>query len=89
MKRSAAACCTARPPATEPVKATKSMRGSLITRVVSAWLRWRNWNSPLGRPPARSEAKNRSAQSGVCAECLSRTALPAISAGITALTAVR
>ena len=31
MKRAAAACCTACPPGTEPVNATKAMRGSAIT----------------------------------------------------------
>ena len=34
MKRSAAARCTAWPPSTEPVKATKSTRGSAISRAV-------------------------------------------------------
>ena len=45
-----AARCTAWPPATEPVNATKSTRGSRIARSVSAWLMCSAWNTPSGRP---------------------------------------
>ena len=53
MKRSAAARCTACPPATEPVKATKSTRASRITRSVSACSRCSNWNTPGGQSGGR------------------------------------
>src|SRR3954463_129887 len=45
--------------------------------------------SPSGSPAAFAASSIRSAQSGVWCECLRTTALPAISAGTTALTAVR
>ena len=47
------------------------------------------WNTPLGKPAASKHSANRSAHSGVCAECLRITALPAINAGITLFTAIR
>src|SRR2546430_796386 len=50
MKRSAAARCTACPPSTEPVKATKSTSGLSIIPSVSSCDRWRYWNTPAGRP---------------------------------------
>src|SRR5450759_1608394 len=40
------------------------------------------------KPAVRKAAANRSATSGVCAECLSNTVLPASNAGTMALTAV-
>ncbi len=89
MNRSAAARCTACPPATEPVNATKSTRGSRMTRSVSAWLRCRAWNAPSGSPASRRHCSNRSAHSGVCAECFRTTTLPAMSAGTTLFTAIR
>ena len=89
MKRPAAAVSTMSPPATEPVKATKSTSGAPIMRSVSAWLRCRYWNTPSGRPAAAKALAKRSAHRGVCAECLRITALPAMIAGTTELTAVR
>ena len=90
MKRRAAACCTAWPPATEPVKLTKSTR-ALVDRSapVASWLRCRCWNTPAGSPAAANASPIRSAHSGVWAECFRITALPAINAGTTAFTAVR
>ncbi|MDT4885861.1 hypothetical protein FQZ97_1221480 [compost metagenome] len=89
MKRPAAARSTMAPPGTEPVKDTCWIAGAWINCSVSAWLRCRYWNTPSGRPASAKAATMRSAHSGVCAECLSSTALPASSAGITAFTAVR
>ena len=89
MKRCAAARCTARPPATEPVNATKSTRGSRMIWSVSSCEACSTWNAPLGRPAAARHSANRSAASGVCAECLSTTTLPAMSAGTTLFTAMR
>ena len=79
----------ARPPATDPVKATKSTRGSRMTRSVSACSRCSTVNTPAGRPAAAKHSAKRSPHSGVCAECFSTTALPASSAGTTLLTAIR
>ena len=45
--------------------------------------------APSGRPAASKASAKRSAHSGVCAECFSTTALPAISAGTTLFTAIR
>jgi hypothetical protein len=47
------------------------------------------WSSPSGRPAVFAASSIRSEQSGVWCECLRITALPAISAGTMALTAVR
>ncbi len=88
MKRSDAARCTAWPPSTEPVKATKSTASLLMMLSVSACERCSTWNTPLGRPAAEKPCAKRSATSGVCAECLRITALPASRAGTMALTAV-
>jgi hypothetical protein len=65
------------------------MAGLLMRRVVSSCDRCRCWNTPSGRLAALNASAKRSAQSGVCAECLRMTVLPAASAGMTALTAVR
>ncbi len=89
MKRDEAARCTAWPPATEPVKATKFTRGSRMMRSVSSCEACTIWNTPFGNPAASKHSAKRSAHSGVCAECLRITALPAISAGITLFTAIR
>jgi hypothetical protein len=51
--------------------------------------RCRACRMPLGRPAVSAAACMRSAQSGVWCECLRITALPAMSAGMTAFTAVR
>ena len=89
MKRPAAACSTAAPPATEPVKATWSTPSVRITSAVVACDMCTAWRSPSGSPAAFAASSIRSAQSGVWCECLRTTALPAMSAGTTALTAVR
>ena len=60
-----------------------------MTRSVSAWLRCSAWNAPSGSPASRRHSSNRSAHSGVCAECLRTTTLPAMSAGTTLFTAMR
>jgi len=55
-KLPAAARSIALPPATEPVKFTKLMRGSAIRCSVSPWVRSRNWNRPSGSPAALKAA---------------------------------
>ena len=78
-----------RPAGTEPVKATKATSGAAITFAVSSWVKCKNWKTPSGSP-ARSKASTiRSAQRGVWPECFRITALPAMIAGITELTAVK
>ena len=89
MNRALAARCTAWPPATEPVKLTKPIRGSAISRSLASWVRCRTWNTPAGSPAASKAAAKRSAHSGVWCECFSTTALPAINAGTMPFTAVR
>ena len=88
MNRSAAARWTARPPSTEPVKHTWSMRGSATTFATTPWSATSDWSRPSGRVPRAASAR-RSATSGVWSECFRTTALPASRAGTRALTAVR
>ncbi len=89
MKRPAAACTTAWPPATEPVKATKSTPSEAIMAAAWSWEQCRYWNTPSGSPAALKASSKRSAHSGVWLECFRITALPARMAGTTAFTEVR
>ncbi|MNN18120.1 hypothetical protein D3C81_1313250 [compost metagenome] len=84
-----AASCTAWPPATEPVKLTCWMRPEPISVAVCSWSSTRLWNSPAGNLARWKASAKRSPTSSVWLACLSSTALPAISAGITEFTAVR
>ncbi len=71
-----------RPVVVEPVKTTLATPGcSTKALPVTAPSPGRTWNSPSGRPAASPYSASRRAVSGVVSAGLSRTALPAASAG--------
>ena len=76
---------TARPARSLPVMVTAPMRGSSISRRVTAGTSGsattRAVNSPSGAPASASTRCTASAQPVVFGECLSSAALPAMSAG--------
>ena len=89
MNRPADASSIALPPATEPVKHTMLARPPAMISPTWGWLSTRCWNTPFGSFARSNACWNRSATSSVEAACFSTTVLPAISAGMTELTAVR
>ncbi len=85
----AAARSMVRPPATDPVKLTKSKAPAAIRSSVVRWSRNRLTNTSSGTPASTKARTMRSPASSVCVACLMTTALPAIRAGATVLMAVR
>ena len=85
----AAACATAFPPTTLPVKLTKSTLGCATAMAVSSGERCTTCSRSVGSPARVHARAKRSAASGVCGEGFSMTELPAIRAGRTELIEVR
>lgn len=85
-----AACCTARPPATEPVKQTSWTSGLWITRVI--WAKspeWKYWITSCGKPASVKMEWICSTMVGVCGEGFRIRVLPASKAGMRELTRIK